>query len=128
MKDKKEKQIMEIFDKMDVYNDAIKYFGEMTKSIGLQGKCQKVLVPGGANIMLYNLINEYNNCSHMRFSEAFRGTFKSKKSEDVSKNLQKFRKRIGQTIEKRYGCGMGFAGMSQKDLIDTMDAFFGMLK
>lgn len=124
---KKTKQCKEAIRYMGTYPGFVDYVGEMAKSIDLQCKSAKVLTPTGTNVMLNDLIQKYNSCTHIHFSDAFQSTFKSRSSDAQSKYMNWFKQVIRKAIEERYGCGVGFAGMSQADLVCTIEAFFAML-
>lgn len=126
---KRERHIREVMQYMGAYPDFIGFISGTTKSLAIQCKMDLILKYSEeyGDILLKDLITEFNHVEQVHYTAGYKGTFKSKKEKDFGKYVRRFRKEVIEGINRRYDSGFGFVGMKREDLLKTMEVFFAML-
>lgn len=126
---KRERHSREVMQYMGAHPDFVGFISGTTKSLVIQ--CKKNLVLNYKqeynNVLLKDLIMDFNRVGQVHYTAGYKGAFKSKKEKDFGKYVRRFRKEVIEGINRRYNSGFDFVGMKREDLLKTIEVFFAML-
>ena len=126
---KTDKHVIDIWQHMETYQGFIDILSGTTKSIGIQcGKIKELPEEIEGNVMLSDLIREYNRVENIRYTKAYAGCFISQNANDAGKYIARFKKEVFKAVNRKYATGYSYANMKQDDLLYSLNTFFALLR
>lgn len=130
---KKEKRERELCNRMLSYPDMVREFGlevwQLDKKMGIDLVASKTVkgCPAAKNLC-NDIVDVYNSKEEKGRKIIFTGCFRSNKVEKLNEYHDRIHKEVVRAIQRKYGCGIDFGGLSLTEISEGFQLFLEQVK